>query len=181
MTALLYTVARVCARGRLVVVAVWLVAAVGLLAVSHRLGDNTNDNLTLPGTDSQKATDALRSSFPAQANGVSPVVLHARSGKLTDSKYASAVNEAAADVAKAAYVAAVVNPLTSLGASQLSKDQSTGYLSVGLSASPGSLSVDDAQAIIDAAAKPAQAAGLEVETGGSLARRFPSRPPSPAS
>ena len=101
------------------------------------LGDNTNDNLTLPGTGSQHATDTLAKSFPDQANGTSPIVLHVSNGKLTDSKYASAVNQAAADVAKAPDVASVVNPLTSQGASALSKDQATGYLSVTLSVSPG--------------------------------------------
>jgi RND superfamily putative drug exporter len=171
VTKVLYGLARFCVGRRFVIFSVWLVAAVALVAVSHRVGDNTNDNLSLPGTNSQKATDALRSSFPAQANGVSPIVLHAKSGKLTDSKYSSAVNESAAGVAKAPYVASVVNPLTSQGASQLSKDESTGYLSVGLSVSPGSLSVDQAQTIIDAAAKPAQAAGLQVETGGQLGQK----------
>jgi putative drug exporter of the RND superfamily len=171
MTPVLYSVARNCVRHRLVVLAVWLLTAATLVTVSHRLGDNTNDNLSLPGTNSQKATDALQTSFPTQANGVSPIVLHARSGKLTDSKYASAVNDAAAGVAKAPYVASVINPLTSQGASQLSKNETTGYLGVGLSVSPGSLSVQDAQTIIDAAAKPAQAAGLEVETGGQLGQK----------
>jgi putative drug exporter of the RND superfamily len=171
MTKVLYGLARFCVRRRFVVFGVWLVATIALVAVSHKMGDNTNDNLSLPGTNSQKATDALQKSFPAQANGVSPIVLHAKSGKLTDSKYANAVNEAAADVAKAPDVASVVNPLTSQGASQLSKDQTTGYLSVGLSVSPGSLSVDQADTIIDAAAKPAQAAGLQVETGGQLGQK----------
>ncbi len=168
---MLYGLAGFCVRRRLLVVAVWFVATVALVAVSHRLGDNTNDNLSLPGTDSQHATDTLKRSFPDQANGTSPIVLHAHSGQLTDSKYANAVNEAAADVAKAPHVASVVNPLTSQGASALSKDKATGYLSVTLSESPGSLSVADAQKIIDAAAKPAQGAGLEVETGGQLGQK----------
>ena len=143
-------------------------STVALVAVSQRLGDHTNDNLTLPGTNSQQATDALSRSFPDQSNGTSPIVLHVTSGKLTDSKYASAVNQAAADVAKAPDVASVVNPLTSQGASALSKNQQTGYLSVTLSVSPGALSADDAQTIINAAAGPAQAAGIQVETGGPL-------------
>ncbi len=171
MTGGLYGLARFCTGRRYVVLGVWLVLAIGLGVVSHRMGDNTNDNLSLPGTDSQHATDALKSSFPTQANGTSPIVLHAPSGKLTDSKYASAVNTAAADVAKAPNVASVVNPLTPQGASALSKDQSTGYLTVGLSVSPGSLSVGDAQTIIDAAAKSTRQAGLEVETGGQLGQK----------
>ena len=37
--------------------------------------------------------------------------------------------------------------------------------------SPGSLSVSDAQSIIDSASKPAEAAGLEVQTGGQLGQK----------
>jgi RND superfamily putative drug exporter len=171
MTGVLYRLARFSVRHRFAVLAVWILVTVALVAVSHQLGDNTNDNSTLPGTNSQQATDTLSRSFPDQANGSSPIVLHVANGKLTDSKYASAVNEAAADVAKAPHVASVVNPLTSAGASALSKDQKTGYLSVTLSVDPGALSVADAQNIIDTAAKPAQAAGIQVETGGQLGQK----------
>jgi RND superfamily putative drug exporter len=171
MTGVLYRIAQFCVRRRVVVAGVWLVVTIALVAVSHSMGDNTNDNLSLPGTNSQHATDVLKQSFPTQANGTSPIVLHAPSGKLTDSKYASAVNTAAADLAKEPNVASVVNPLTPQGASALSKDQATGYITVGLKVSPGSLSKQDAQDIINAAANPAKAAGLEVQTGGQLGQK----------
>jgi RND superfamily putative drug exporter len=171
MTGVLYRIAQLCVKRRFVVAIVWVVAAVVLVGVSHRLGDNTNDNLSLPGTNSQKATDLLAKSFPVQSNGTSPIILHAPSGQLTDSKYASAVNAAASDLSKAPHVASVVSPLSTQGAGALSKDKSTGYLTVGLDESTGSLSVQDAQTIIDAAAKPARAAGLEVQTGGQLGQK----------
>jgi RND superfamily putative drug exporter len=171
MAGALYKVARFCVRRRFWVLAAWILVAAVLTLVSHRAGDATNDSLTLPGTNSQSATDTLSKSFPNQANGSSPIVLHVANGKLTDAKYASAVNQAAADVAKAPDVASVVNPLTPQGASALSKDQATGYLSVTTSVDPGSLTVDDAQTIINAAAKPAQAAGIQVETGGQLGQK----------
>src|SRR5947208_2534084 len=76
LTGMLYGLARFCVRRRFVVLAVWLVVTVALVVVSHGLGDNTNDNLSLPGTDSQHATNVLTGSFPAQANGTSPIVLH---------------------------------------------------------------------------------------------------------
>ena len=171
MTGVLYAIARFCVRRRFVVFAVWLAAAVALVAVSHQMSDNTSDNLKLPGTDSQRATDALSHSFPAQSNGSSPIVLHVKSDKLTDSKYSSAVNEAASDVANAPHVASVVNPLTQQGASALSQDQATGYLSVTTDVSAGQLSVQDAQHIIDAALTPAQKAGIEVQTGGQLGQK----------
>ncbi len=170
MTGVLYRLAQFCVRGRFVVAAVWVALTIAVVAVSQGLGDNTNDNLSLPGTGSQKATNTLTKSFPDQANGTSPIVLHAPSGKLTDSKYSTAVNNAAAGVAKEPNVASVLNPLTPQGASALSKDQSTGYLSVTLSVSPGSLSVGDVQKIIDGA-NPAKSAGLQVETGGQLGQK----------
>jgi RND superfamily putative drug exporter len=170
LTGLLYGLAHFCIRHRFVVLGVWIVLTIALVAVSHRLGDNTNDNLSLPGTDSQRATDTLNKSFPAQANGTSPIVLHAASGKLTESKYSNSVNQAAANVAKVPGVASVVSPLTPQGASALSKDQTTGYLSVSLSESPGALSVEEAQKIIDGA-NVAKSAGLQVETGGQLGQK----------
>jgi putative drug exporter of the RND superfamily len=151
-------------------IGVWLLVTIALVGVSHRLGENTNNDLSLPGTDSQHATDTLAHSFPDQANGTSPIVLHAYKGKLTESRYASAIDQAAAAVAKAPHVASVVNPLTPQGASALAKDQATGYLSVTLAVSPGELSVSETQTIIDAA-DPAKAAGLEVETGGQLGQK----------
>jgi RND superfamily putative drug exporter len=168
----LYRLAHLCVRHRVLVLCTWLVVAVALVAVSRGMGERTNDNLSLPGSGSQHAKDTLAKSFPDQANGASPIVLHAASGKLTESRYASAVDEAAADVAHEKYVAGVVNPLTPQGAPALSADKGTGYLSVTLSVSPGSLTVEDAQRIADAAAKPAHAAGLEVETGGQLGQKL---------
>jgi putative drug exporter of the RND superfamily len=170
MTGMLYGLAQFCVRRKFVVLVVWLLATIALVAVSHQLGDNTNDNLALPGTDSQAATDSLAKSFPDQANGSSPIVLHAKSGKLTDAKNAEAVDAAAAGVAKEPHVASVVNPLTPQGATALSKDETTGYLSVTLGTSPGSLSEEEVQKIIDGA-DPAKAAGLEVETGGQLGQK----------
>ena len=96
--------------------------------------------------------------------------MHAKSGKLTDARNAEAVNKSAAAVAKEPNVASVTNPLTPQGATALSKDKTTGYLSVTLSASPGSLSVEDVHKIIDGA-NAAKAAGLEVETGGQLGQK----------
>ena len=171
MTGALYSLAQVCVRRRWVVLALWVLVTAGLVAVSHGMGDKTNDNLSLPGTGSYHAKTALTGSFPAQANGSSPIVLHAASGKLTEPRLAEAVNKSAAEVAKAPHVAGVVNPLTPQGASALSKDQATGYLSVTLDVSPGALSVEEADEVIDAAAGPARAAGLQVETGGQLGQK----------
>ena len=96
---------------------------------------------TPPGIKGATATNQLKDSFPAQANGTSPIVVHTSKGKLTDQQNAQAINQAASALSKDPDVASVVNPLTSQGASALSKDQQTGYLSVTLAVSPGSTTV----------------------------------------
>jgi RND superfamily putative drug exporter len=170
MTGVLYRLAHFSVRNRFAVLAVWLLAVVALVVVSHRLGENTNDNLSLPGTDSQRATDALANSFPDQANGSSPIVVHASGGKLTDAKNAEAVEKSAKQIAKESNVASVVSPLSPQGAGALSKDKQTGYFSVTLGVSPGELSVSESEEIIEGA-DPAKAAGLEVQTGGQLGQK----------
>ena len=182
MTGVLYRLGKACARRRFVVLGIWLVIAIGLVAVSHQMGDNTNNNLSLPGTGSQQATDALAEPFPAQSNGSSPIVIHAKSGKLTDSKYASAINTASSDVAKAANVASAVNPLTRRGRPQLSKNQMTGYISVTLEGQPG-LSVDRRGAGHHRRRRRARSRrpGSRCRPAASSDRRCQSRRPSPAS
>src|ERR1044072_4178814 len=68
MTGLLYRLAGFCVRHRFTVLAMWLLVTVVLVGVSRSVGDDTTDSLTLPGTDSQRATDSLASPFPDQAN-----------------------------------------------------------------------------------------------------------------
>src|SRR5436305_2798734 len=167
---MLYGLARFCVRQRFLVVGIWVVITVGIVGYSHTLGNDANNNLSLPGTDSQRATDTLSQSFPDQANGSSPIVLHAKSGKITDSKYADGINQSAKNLCNNPNVGAVVSPLSSEGAGQVSKDQTIGYFSVSLSKKAGELPLSDAEGIVDDA-NPAQAAGLQVETGGQLGQQ----------
>ena len=101
MTGALYALAQACVRRRWIVLAVWLVATVALVSVSKGLGEQTNENLSLPGTGSNTAKETLSHSFPNQANGSSPIVLHAANGKLTEAPLSEGVNKAATELAKA--------------------------------------------------------------------------------
>ena len=88
MTPLLYWLGRFCTRHRVVVIVVWLAVALAVVGVARSVGQETNDNLTLPGTDSQAATNLLSDKFPDQANGSVPIALRAPEGhKLSDLKY----------------------------------------------------------------------------------------------
>ncbi len=167
MTGLLYRLGRFCSRHHRVVIALWIVGVLALALLGRAAGDQTNDNLTLPGTGSTKATDLLEERLPNQAYGSNPVVVHARSGKLTDSKYDKAVGDAVDSLNKAPHVIKAVNPLSGGGTAALSKDATIAYIPTTLDLGPADLTKEQAQDIIDAA-DPASDAGLQVEAGGYL-------------
>ena len=84
MSTLLYRLGAFCAHRWWVVLVVWacVVAVVGSGWVL--LGARTSNDITLPGTETQAATDFLAREFPPQQNGQSPVVFHAAAGTLLD-------------------------------------------------------------------------------------------------
>ncbi len=177
MTRFLYALGGFCARRRALVVAVWLVIVVALAVVARAAGEQTSDNLVLPGTDSQQATDTLSKHFPEQANGTNPISLRVPKGKqLADEPYKDAIDSVVKAYKQDSAVQKVVGPLSSDGAGQLTKDKSTGYISLWLNDSPSELSVDEAQKIIDVA-DPAKAAGVRVAAGGYLGQKV-SKPSS---
>ena len=76
-----------CARWRFLVLGLWVVLVVAVVVAAGQAGSETTNNVTLPGTGSQSATDLLSGRFPSQAYGSNPLVVATDSGKLTDSKY----------------------------------------------------------------------------------------------
>lgn len=53
----------------------WLVVVAALAVAARGAGQQTSDDLVLPGTDSQRATDILSARFLDQANGTNPITL----------------------------------------------------------------------------------------------------------
>ena len=82
MTRLLYGLGHACARWRFVVLGLWLVLVVALVISARQAGSDTTNNVTLPGTGSQSATDLLSGRFPSQAYGSNPLVVASDNGAL---------------------------------------------------------------------------------------------------
>jgi len=172
MTGPLYALGRLCVRRRFVVLGVWLAIFAGLIAWAAALGPETNDNLTLPGTDSQRATDLLEERFPAQANGTNPVVVAAPAGhRLSESRYSSAISSATSAFGRDPAVRQAINPLSSAGSDDLSKDGRIGFISLNLYPSPSELSNDEA-AQLASDDHGLSDAGLQVAFGGYLGQKI---------
>src|SRR3954451_15021307 len=120
MTGALFHLGRTCVRRRWVVIGVWLAIFVVLAAWARSAGPDVNDNLTLPGSDSQKATALLEKRFPSQANGSNPVLLRVPAGdSLTASKYKQPIGDSVTALEADPAVRSATSPLSSDGAAQL--------------------------------------------------------------
>src|SRR5215469_888922 len=118
------------ARWKWVVLGAWIVGVAALIALAHSVGSNTSNNLDLPGTDSQAATDLLEARFPPQQNGSNPLVFHTDTGKVTDASNKQAIESSYQQLKKLPHVASVVNPFSQQGQAQISKDKKTAFISV---------------------------------------------------
>jgi RND superfamily putative drug exporter len=165
VTKLLYKLGHACSRWRFVILPLWVVLIVALVVSAAGAGSETSDNVSLPNTGSQNASDLLSGRFPSQAYGNNPIVVATESGKLTDSKFSKAIGDSVTALKKTPHVGAAVSPLSQAGAAALSKDKKIGYISVTLDVGPGNITDDQAQAVLDAA-DPAKKAGLKVAAGG---------------
>ena len=108
----------------------WVVALVGVFAVSGAVGTNYANDFSLKGTESQKARDLLKRDFPAQAGDVDQIVLHTRTGKITDPAVKARVAPMLASVERLPHVTGVVSPYASGGGKAISKDGTIAFATV---------------------------------------------------
>ncbi len=173
MSAFLHRLGGFCARRAPWVVLGWVVLAVGLVLIANSAGRPENDNLELPGTGSQSATDLLDAKLPQQANGSVPIVLQSNTS-LAEGQNAQAVNATAQALAKNQYVTQVLSPLTQQGSGQITKDGKIAYISAALNVSSGDLTDAQGDNILDTAKKAAEPAGIHVSAGGYLGQQISS-------
>jgi uncharacterized membrane protein YdfJ with MMPL/SSD domain len=164
---LLHRLGYFCARFRFAVLGAWVLLAVGFVVCLSVFGAVTSNDLSLPGTGSQAATDLLAQEFPPQQNGASPIVFHVSSGTLTGATDQQAIQQSVAAIGKVPHVYSAADPTANPQSGLISKDGSTAFTSVLLDIGAGALTPELAQQIV-AAAAPAAAAGIEVEAGGSI-------------
>ncbi len=109
----LYRTGQACARHAKVVVAVWLVLLAGAVGGVAASGARTNNQFSIPGTESQQALDLLSRSFPAAVGSSAQMVFVAPAGQLVTSAAARAeIGRALRAAAGAPQVVGVVSPFS---------------------------------------------------------------------
>ncbi len=153
------------ARRRAVLIG-WVVALVGVFAVSGALGTNYANDFSLKGTESQKARDLLKRDFPAQAGDVDQIVLHTRGGKITDPAVRARVAPMLAKVERLPHVTGVVSPYAGGGGGKaISKDGTIAFATVTFDEHASGIPVPAIKKVMSVA-RSAGSDQLQVELGG---------------
>ena len=169
----LYRVGHFCAAHPLRVLLAWVVLAAGVVAAMSAVGSLTSNDLTLPGTQSQQASDLLATKFPPQQNGSSPIVFHAVKGKITDKDNKNAVEASYKALLKAPHVYSATDPFGSSSSALISTDDRTAFSPVLLNISSGQVTEELARRIFDATARGPQAGHRGRRRGNHRDRAFP--------
>jgi len=171
MATYLYRLGRFVTRRRRLVVSVWLGLLAGVIALAVAGGGKTVDNFTVPGTQSQQATDLLAQRIPAFA-GAQTQVVFATSGpaKVTGSAYRTSIEAALANLRKVPQVpqvpqvALVSDPFQT---GSVAADGRAALARVQYAATSADVKTSTLDAL-NAAVTPSRDAGVQTEFSGSV-------------
>jgi RND superfamily putative drug exporter len=99
-----------CHDRRRTVIALWVAAFVLAAALWGATAGEYANNFRLPGTESQRAYDLLKSRFPEQAGDTASVVFAVKSGRVVEASHRPQIEAALAEIRKSPEVLAVADP-----------------------------------------------------------------------
>jgi RND superfamily putative drug exporter len=175
MSIYLHRLALFAFRRRRLVLAAWLAAAMGAIVLGTASGGKTSNSLTIPGTESQRATDVLKTNLRAFSGGQTQIVFATKAPtKVTGAASRAGIEAAIVRLKKVPQVAVVTDPFQ---ADAISTDGRVALGSVQYTAQPANVTNSTLNAI-KAAVVPARDAGVQVEYNGSV---YPGSQTSPSS
>jgi RND superfamily putative drug exporter len=145
--------------------AAWIAVLAIVIGCAAAFSGKTNDEFTVPGTESQTAQDLLEEKFPEASGATARMVFAAPEGEtLQDSENRAVVEASLAETAKADEVMEIIDPYS---AGTISPDGRIGYADVIYPVPSGEID-DTAKDELEQSAEPARADGLEVEFSGGV-------------
>ncbi|WP_026361394.1 MMPL family transporter [Amycolatopsis nigrescens] len=182
MSSFLYRLGRAAARGRVLVLAIWVVVLAAAGGAALLVNQGTDDTFAIPGSESQDALDHLGRVFPEVSGTSAQLVLVVGEGAKADTpQIRAAVAQTVTEIGNLGQVATVVNPFDESVHGALSDDGRAALIAVPLKVQlaevdPGTKT--QLSAIADELAAKA-GSGAEVYTGGdALSDRVPKLSPT---
>jgi RND superfamily putative drug exporter len=121
------------ARHKWWVLGIWVVLLVlAVLSTPHLTKNLSAPDYSVTDSDSAKVTDIIQSDFTAAGAEQDIIVFDSGELKVTDKEYKDAIDRVVKAVKKKTWVVAVVSPLDVGAESQISKDKTAAYATMGL-------------------------------------------------
>ncbi|MFI9484796.1 MMPL family transporter [Promicromonospora sp. NPDC052451] len=177
MSSVLYSLGRWAVRARRLVVAVWVVALVLVGGAAGLLQQGLDNQVSIPGTESQEALDRLAATFP-QVSGASAqvIVVAPEGGTINDEPMRSAIEDGVEKIGDVSQVEVVTSPYDEQMPASVSDDERATLLTIQLDGDQGSITDETKDALGVEADALAQALpdGAEAHLGGQLfSSKFP--------
>ncbi|GAA2107148.1 MMPL family transporter [Actinomadura alba] len=153
-------------RHRWGALALWAAILIGVSGASAMVGGDYRNDFTLPGTDSQRAMDALTRHGAPQAGDSVQIVVHDPQG-VGAPRTRPRVEAMLREVGGLPRVTGVRTPYEDAGS--IARDGTIGYATVSLDGRAEAVPAEDVRKIIETA-QAAEGAGLRVELGGDAVR-----------
>ena len=171
MSTLLYALGRWATRARKLVLVIWI-ALLALLGVGAGVfGQGANAPITIPGTESQAAIDALGRTFPEVSGTSATIIVVAAEGDRVDEQpYTAIIADATKQLEGAEDVTAVQTPFSEQASGGLAEDGSAALITVQVEGEMSTVAEGTVTAIEDATAeiRDRLPAGAETSYGGEM-------------
>ena len=142
----------------------WVLALIAINLLAQSAGTSYSNNFTLPKSDSQRASDLLQHSFPAQAGDRDTIVFKVSHGSVRDAAVRTHMNALFARVAKLPHVVGVLSPYSG-GGQAISRNGQIAFATVIFDKKPNELEKSDGERVVKKA-EAARVPGLQIELGG---------------
>ena len=170
MATLLYRLGRASFRRRGLVVVVWLIALAALGTGAFLFKGTTSSDFTMPGTESQRAIDALQHEFPQASGATGTIVVSTQDRELLTSPQNRAA--VARLVTEASGLPGVLGAMDPFRVGAVSADQRYALIQVQFAQRADKVT-DEQRSAYEHSGGSATAAGLRVEHGGEVMNAEP--------
>jgi RND superfamily putative drug exporter len=161
---MLENLARSCFRHRRRVVAIWVVAFIGMAILGRAAAGDYSANFNTPGSESKAALDLLNAKFPERSGDTISVIFKADRG-VNDAATRARVGSLLTTLKAHPHVVGVISPYDPAGAGNVSRDGSIAFASLQLDVQGPSFPAAEGKELIKEA-KAAAGDGVRFELGG---------------
>jgi RND superfamily putative drug exporter len=151
---------------RLYIAVGWVILLIGVNVVAQSAGTAYSNNFTLPNSDSQRASDLLQRSFPAQAGDRDTIVFKVEHGTVQDPAVRNRMEALFAKVGTLPHVSGVVSPYAASQAGKaISPNGQIAFATVVFDEKANDLPMSAGKKVVQTA-EAARTSGLQIELGG---------------